>query len=101
MGGDVNDAIIGYVAAAQVVFTGVQVDPEIGLTAAGFCDLSDLVGLDSSANEPRQFQSAGGCWFTGHVVNCALESKSQAARLRGWLHSGFAFHTRIVGTENR
>ena len=51
MRGDMNDAIVGYVAAAQIVFTGVQVDPEIGLTAVGFRDLPNLFRLDTSTNQ--------------------------------------------------
>ena len=101
MRGDVNNAIIGYVAAPQIVFTGIQVDPKVGLTAIRFRYFPNLFRFDTSANQSCQSQSARRCWFTSHVVNRALESKSQTARLSACRHCALAFHARIVGIENR
>ena len=100
MRGDVNDPIVRYIAAPQIVFTGIQIDPNISLTAVGFRDFPNLFGLDTSANQSCESQSARRCWFTSHVVNRALESKSQTARLSACRHCALAFHARIVGIEN-
>ena len=101
-----NDAVLGHVARVEILFAGVEIEPNFGLSSGGFGQLGDLVGFDSGAIQPREWQTfhrairgrrRGGFL---DVSQRALNAEAAKFCVRvGW--SGAFLRARVVRVENR
>ena len=61
MGGDVHYAILTDVARINIIFAGIEVEPQVCLRARRLCQFNDLFGFGSRARQSRQRQTLHLC----------------------------------------